>query len=225
MARNTYKYFECENPGCKLRFPGQAGMPRWNRCPACRSPVSVVDIVGDEVKHFNGNVEHPNNQISVLLDNIRSAWNVGSIFRTSDGFGIDKIYCCGITPTPENPKVAKTALGSEMDIQWEQANNGLVTTQNLKTRGYWLISLEDVPRSQPLYKFEIPSNKRIVIVMGNEVAGIDPGIIDISDAVLSIPMVGKKSSHNVAIAFAIAVSFLYYRQMVSQGSRRIFPST
>lgn len=225
MVKNTFQYFECNNPGCRLRFPSPKASPRRILCPVCRSTITVVDTIITESERDNVFINPPNKRLSVFLDNIRSAWNVGSIFRTSDGFGIDKIYCCGITPTPDNTKVAKTSLGSETDIRWEHANNGLIAAQKLKSQGYLLISLEDLPNSQSLYSFEIPSDRKTILVLGNEVVGIDPGIIDISDAVVSIPMVGKKRSHNVAMAFAAAASFLYYRQIVSQESRRIFPST
>jgi len=169
---------------------------------------------------------HKSWQVEAMLDNIRSAWNVGSIFRTSDGTGIQKLYLCGITPSPENTKVSKTALGAEFNIAWEKSNNGVHMANLLKTKGYVLWALEDLPMAQPLFQIKSEwNNSPIVLIVGNEVSGIDPGIIEICDKVVSIPMVGKKQSYNVAVAYGIAVSFLLYCQSVSHGSFSIFPST
>jgi tRNA G18 (ribose-2'-O)-methylase SpoU len=164
--------------------------------------------------------------VGALLDNIRSAWNVGSIFRTADGIGLQKLYLCGITPTPENSKVCKTALGAEASILWEKFNNGVHLASMLKSKGHMLWALEDLPEAIPLFQVDIQSeNPPIVLIVGNEISGVDPGIIEISDKVVSIPMLGKKQSYNVAVAFGIATSFLLYRQSVLQGSRSILPNT
>jgi tRNA G18 (ribose-2'-O)-methylase SpoU len=150
--------------------------------------------------------------VDVLLDNLRSALNVGSIFRSADGTGIKKIYCCGITPTPENPKVKKTALGAEETIPWEMNRNGLATAVRLKSYGYSLWALEDTAGAESLFRIDPKhSNLPLVLIVGHEASGIDPGIINICDKVLTIPMVGIKQSYNVAIAFGIAASFLLYR--------------
>jgi tRNA G18 (ribose-2'-O)-methylase SpoU len=165
-------------------------------------------------------------QVEALLDNIRSAWNVGSIFRTSDGTGIQKLYLCGITPSPENVKVGKTALGAETSIAWEKYNNGVDLAHELKSKGYMLWALEDMPEAVPLFQMEVYSEASpILLILGNEVCGIDPGILEICHKVVSIPMLGKKRSYNVAIAFGIAASFLLYRQSESQGSIKILPKT
>lgn len=212
MTRGEYRFYECENPSCALRFPGTESMPRWNRCPLCRSKIHIVASVQNpnEGKALAANVDRW--QVDALLDNIRSAWNVGSIIRTSNGIGIRKIYICGFSPTPEHPKVKKTALGAETTIPWEQSNNGVSFTRELKTRGNILWALEDLPGATPLFQVEVPVQKApIVLIVGNELSGIDPGIIELCDRVISIPMIGTKRSYNVAIAFSIAASFLVYR--------------
>ena len=220
------EFFECDNSACRLRFPGAAGHPRWNRCPVCRSRIHLVATMENNTegnKHID--IQQPW-QVEALLDNIRSAWNVGSIFRTSDGTGVQKLYLCGITPSPENTKVSKTALGSEVNVPWEKFNNGVHLASLLKTKGYVLWALEDLSIAQPLFQIKFDwINSPIVIIVGNEVSGVDPGIIEICDKVISIPMLGKKQSYNVSVAFGIAVSFLLYRQSVSHGSLNIFPST
>jgi tRNA G18 (ribose-2'-O)-methylase SpoU len=226
MADTHYKFYECENPGCGLRFPGTESYPRWNRCPICRSNTRVVAVMDGKDEKTNRVITYQRKwQMDALLDNIRSAWNVGSIFRTSDGTGIHKIYLCGISPSPVNPKVRKTSLGAEVTIPWEQSNNAVKTAYSLKTQGHLLWAIEDLLDAIPLFQVDTQViNSPVVLIVGNEVSGIDPDIIEICDKVISIPMVGKKSSYNVAIAFGIAASFLLYRQSVSQGSLNIFPS-
>lgn len=226
MADTRYKFYECVNQDCGLRFPGNDRDPKWNLCPICRSKIIVVADVTDNNTKISEVTHTQTFQIDVLLDNIRSAWNVGSIFRTADGIGIHKIYLCGISPTPNNPKVSKTALGAEINIPWEQSNNGLRKVEYLQSQGKKIWALENLPTAIPLFQIGIPKEySPFVLIVGNEVSGVDPGIIEICDKVLSIPMVGKKSSYNVATAFGIAVSFLLYRQSFSQGSRKILPST
>ncbi len=169
-------------------------------------------------------VNHP--KIEVLLDNIRSAWNVGSILRTCDGIGIEKVYCCGITPTPENKKVTKTALGAENSLQWEYHTNAVHLVKKLQPQGRLIWALEDQPGADSIYhERAYPVATPLVLVVGNEISGVDPGLLELADAVLSIPMAGMKRSYNVAIAFSIAATFLFYRQSFSQGSVSILPKT
>ncbi len=226
MTEAKYYFFECENPDCRLRFPGLEGQPRWNSCPACRSSVHVV-TPADRATIARRDVEASTDwRMEALLDNIRSAWNVGSIFRTCDGTGVKKLYLGGITPTPNNPRVGRTALGAEETIPWEKHPNGVLLSNRLKSNGYALWGLEDTPRAIPLFELpDEPINSPILLVVGNEVCGVDPGILNLCDRVISIRMVGKKESYNVAVAFGIAASFLLYRHSVSHGSFKIFPKT
>jgi 23S rRNA (guanosine2251-2'-O)-methyltransferase len=220
------QFYECDNPRCKLRFPGTVGHPRWSRCPACRSSVHLVTTVQSADEH-NYHANHDRlSHVDAMLDNVRSAWNVGSIFRTADGTGIGKLYLCGITPSPDNSKVSKTALGAEAGIPWEKYNNGVLLANQLKSAGSQLWTLEDVPGAKALFDVEQEEvGTAIVLVVGNEVSGVDPGIIELSDMVIGIPMLGKKQSYNVAVAFGIATSFLLYRQIFSHGSRNKLPNT
>jgi 23S rRNA (guanosine2251-2'-O)-methyltransferase len=226
MADLMNHFYECDNPQCRLRFPASEGQPRWNRCPLCRSSIHLVATVP-----LNNEKNNPPNQkhsqlVEAMLDNVRSAWNVGSIFRTADGTGISKLYLCGITPTPNNSKLAKTALGAEVTLSWEKHNNAVLLSRELKSRGYQLWVLEDLPGSQVLFQVEMDAvNSPVVLVVGNEVSGVDPGVLDLCDKVIAIPMIGEKQSYNVAVAFGIATNFLFYRQIFSQGSRNIFPKT
>lgn len=205
-------FYECNNPDCGLRFPDPSRSPKRNRCPRCRSQIHEVALVVNEQERIKPIEVNRKWQMEVLLDNLRSAWNVGSIFRTADGIGINKIYCCGISPTPENQKVKKTSLGAENKIPWVWTANGVKTASDLKSQGYSLWALEDIPEASPFNRVNIPDNtENLVLIVGSETCGVDPGIIELCNRVLYIPMVGSKHSYNVAIAFGIAASFLIYR--------------
>ena len=153
--------------------------------------------------------------IFALLDNVRSAWNVGSIFRTADGLGVEKLYLCGIAPTPENESVAKTSLGAEETVKWEYARNALETANRLKNEGCKLIALEQDARAIFLSDF-LPEwsdqpgtqSKGLVLILGNEVTGVDPALLDLCDQIVHIPMLGSKRSFNVEVAFGIAAFHL-----------------
>jgi len=130
---------------------------------------------------------------------------VGSIFRTADGAGLHHLYLCGITPTPENPKVQKTAIGAESTVKWSYHNNALTTAKKLKNQGAQLWGFEGTAQSEaysPKNLSQVPAS--IVIVLGNEISGIDPGVLELCDRIIWIPMHGEKESLNVATAFGIA---------------------
>lgn len=144
--------------------------------------------------------------LEVLLDNLRSTLNVGSIFRTADGAGVEKIYCCGTTPTPEHPKIAKTSLGAEDFTPWKYCPNALDIVLSKKEAGFKVFSLEASDNAEPILPTPVSDRSSpVLLVVGNEVSGIDPEIMHVSDKLLFIPMEGKKSSLNVAVAFGIAI--------------------
>jgi tRNA G18 (ribose-2'-O)-methylase SpoU len=143
--------------------------------------------------------------VEALLDNIRSVYNVGSIFRTADGAGLRHLHLCGFTPSPDHPQTAKTALGAEQAVAWTPYRNGLDTAVTLQERGCQLWAIEDSPQAESLFATPIvPDGSPIVLVVGNEIAGIDPELLARCDRVLRIPMQGYKKSLNVATAFGIA---------------------
>jgi tRNA G18 (ribose-2'-O)-methylase SpoU len=152
--------------------------------------------------------------MAALLDNIRSAYNVGAIFRTADGAGVSQLYLCGITPTPaENPQIAKTALGAEKHIPWQQHNNALLLARALKQSGHALWALENQSDAKPISLFHPPPtpNPKVVLIVGSERSGIDPELLSVCDQTLTLPMVGEKDSLNVAIAFGIAAYWLSFK--------------
>lgn len=157
-------------------------------------------------------------EIAVVLPNIRSIHNVGSVFRTADAAGVSKIYLCGITPRPTDAlgkyrnQFSKVALGAEKSVSWESSKSAVRTILRLKREGYKIFSVEQSNRSKPYYKSKIKKNDRVVLVMGNEVKGLPKNILDASDEILEIPMLGGKESLNVSVAFGIAIFGLLYNQ-------------
>jgi len=149
-----------------------------------------------------------NFEIVVILDNIRSTYNVGAIFRTADGAGVKKIYLCGITPTPENSKVKKVALGAENYIYCEKVTSVWRLIEKLKKEDYFLIALEQSKKAKNLFQLKKLKKKKIALVVGNEVRGISKKILKRVDLILEIEMAGKKESLNVSVVFGIVIYYL-----------------
>jgi tRNA G18 (ribose-2'-O)-methylase SpoU len=148
-------------------------------------------------------------QVVVILDNIRSAHNVGSIFRTSDAAGVEKIYLCGTTPTPKDrfgrivAEIAKTALGAEKDVAHEYLKATSQAIKKLKKEGYQIIAIEQAENSIDYKK--VKTKSKCAFVVGNEVEGVKKNILKLCDQVAEIPMQGKKESLNVAVSFGVAI--------------------
>jgi len=138
----------------------------------------------------------------VICDNIRSLENIGSIFRTADALGVTKIYLCGICGTPPNPKISKTALGAEKNIPWEYAKQTGRLIDKLKKQGIEVVALEQAKNSIDYSKYR--PKFPIALVVGNEVKGISTAVLKKCDKITELPMVGKKESLNVSVAFGIA---------------------
>lgn len=145
--------------------------------------------------------------IVVVLDNVRSMHNVGSIFRTSDGFLIEKIYLCGITATPPHRDIRKTALGAEDSIDWEYVENAVALIEQLKET-HEICALEQTTNSVSLRAVQF-HNKPIVLIVGNEIDGVQQELIDMCDQVIEIPQFGMKHSFNVSVSTGIALWELF----------------
>lgn len=143
------------------------------------------------------------NGIYLILHNIRSAYNVGSIFRTADAVGVSKIFIGGYTPAPDNPKVAKTSLGAEKTVAWEKNFNTWKIIEELKSKGVFVVALEQSKSSKDYLKFK--PKFPLAVIIGNEVKGLSEDILKRADSVWHIPMLGKKESLNVSIATGIFV--------------------
>jgi len=142
--------------------------------------------------------------IFVILDNIRSMNNVGSIFRTCDAFLIEKLYLCGITANPPHKEITKTALGATDSVDWEYAENVVDLVQQLRKNNIKVYLIEQTDQSIPLQHFQFPEEK-IAIVLGNEVFGVSEDLLSICDGAIEIPQHGTKHSLNVAIAAGIVL--------------------
>ena len=142
-------------------------------------------------------------QVCLILHNIRSAYNVGSIFRTADAAGVNKIYICGYSPTPDNKKVAKTALGAEKTVLWENHRQTWRLMEKLKKEGVQVAALEQSKKSVDFRKFK--PKFPIALVIGNEIRGLSKEILKRADKIIAIPMYGRKESLNVSVAAGIAV--------------------
>lgn len=155
--------------------------------------------------------------IVLILDNIRSAHNVGALFRTADGAGVEKLYLVGVTPRPAKNELylsdaektlKKTALGAEQTVPWKYVKTLTPLLQRLKKAGYTLVMLEQDEKSIDYRSWQSPRNKRVALVVGNEVTGITEKTLERADAIIELPMRGKKNSLNVAVATGIALYHL-----------------
>jgi tRNA G18 (ribose-2'-O)-methylase SpoU len=162
---------------------------------------------------FSREKEDRGSRAAVLLDNIRSAWNVGSILRSADGFGFTHAFLCGITPAADQEAVAKTALGAQDSVPWSHHKDAVRLVKGLKAEGWNVFALEEDPRASDLHQAAglRAARRRTVLIAGNEITGVDPDLLDLCDHILSIPMHGEKRSFNVAIAFGIAAYALQLR--------------
>lgn len=149
--------------------------------------------------------------LCIVLDNVRSGLNIGSIFRTSDAFGIEKVYLCGISATPESREVLKSALGATESVAWQYTATTNTCLKQLKQEGWIIIGVEQLLESQELNKFHFDTNQRQALVFGNEVRGLSEEALPLLDAAIEIPQFGTKHSFNVAVSAAI-VLWEYLRQ-------------
>ena len=143
--------------------------------------------------------------IVVLLDSVRSLNNVGSVFRTSDAFLVEKIILCGITGTPPHRDIEKTALGATETVTWEHQPEILETVQKLKNEGYVICAIEQVDKSVMLHNFEIDKSKKYALVLGNEVFGVSEEVVKVADYAIEIPQFGTKHSLNVSVSAGIVI--------------------
>lgn len=145
----------------------------------------------------------------VILDNIRSLNNIGSVFRTADAFLIKKIYLCGITAQPPHKDIHKTALGATETVDWEYAENTLDVVQRLKSENVKVLAIEQAEKAVMLDTFTPKPSQKYAVVFGNEVKGVAQEVVDASDAVIEIPQYGTKHSLNIAVSAGVVVWDLF----------------
>lgn len=243
MPPDSYQIRSC--PSCGLRYPLTDRHTFGTRCPACLGETRVLprrklvteptrDLpqtfhragaqsaknIGKDESVALPKVSKGGMSLAVLVDNIRSAWNVGSMFRTADGFGFAHAYLCGITPTPDGQAceaVTKTSLGAEDSVTWSYHKDAVKLVKGLKKAGWKVWALEEDERAVSItdegsgMKARIEQSRndesrrqKAVLIVGNEVTGVDPELLNLCDEIFYIPMRGEKKSFNVAVAFGIA---------------------
>ena len=143
--------------------------------------------------------------VAVVLDNVRSEMNVGSMFRTADAFVVERVVLCGITSTPPRHEIHKTALGAEDSVDWHYSASTLEAVEHLRSEGYTICCIEQVHGSVSLEDFEIVDGRRYAIVFGNEVRGVSQEVVDAADCCIEIPQLGTKHSLNIACSAAIVM--------------------
>ena len=143
--------------------------------------------------------------LTVVLDNVRSMHNVGSVLRTAAAFRVEEVLLCGITGTPPHPEIHKTALGAEDSVTWRHVASTVDAVSELKQRGYVVLSVEQAEGSTMLHHFEPDAACRYAVVLGNEVKGVQQEVIDQSDGCLEIPQFGTKHSLNVSVTAGIVI--------------------
>jgi 23S rRNA (guanosine2251-2'-O)-methyltransferase len=160
------------------------------------------------VEEFKQTTKTP---LVVVLDNIRSCNNIGSVFRTSDALLVEKIYLCGITATPPNNEIRKTALDAEKSVDWENVENTEDAVADLQQKGYKLYAIEQVESSIMLPDFQPEENEKVAIVFGNEVKGVKQSVVDICDGSIEIPQYGTKHSFNISVSAGIVLWDLFQK--------------
>ena len=143
--------------------------------------------------------------LTVVLDDVRSLYNVGSVFRSSDAFRVEAVYLCGITATPPHPEIHKTALGGEDSVAWRYFNTATEAVQSLHDEGVTVYSIEQVEGSTKLQNLQLDTDKRYAVVFGNEVKGVHQEVVDMSDGCLEIPQFGTKHSLNVSVTAGMGI--------------------
>jgi 23S rRNA (guanosine2251-2'-O)-methyltransferase len=204
MLEKQFDIRICET--CGLRYPQIMDQKFGTRCPACLGETHIVQsrkLVTEPGRSLPETDSNTDGAMAVLLDNVRSGWNTGSILRSADGFGFKQAYLCGITPTPDNEAVMKTSLGAEESVPWSYHKDAVKLVKGLKKTGRGIFALEEHERAIEIGKIaKLPYDP--ILVVGNEITGVDPELLDLCDQILYIPMRGEKRSFNVAVAFSIA---------------------
>ena len=149
--------------------------------------------------------EAPKMPLIVVLDDVRSLHNVGSVFRSADAFRVEAVYLCGITATPPHPEIHKTALGGEDSVAWRYFPTATEAIESLHNDGVFVYSIEQVEGSTKLQNLQLDTDKRYAVVLGNEVKGVHQEVVDMSDGCLEIPQFGTKHSLNVSVTAGMVI--------------------
>lgn len=151
----------------------------------------------------------------VVLDDVRSMYNVGSVLRTADAFRVERVLLCGISATPPHAEIHKTALGAEDSVDWKYYDSAVEAVADLKSEGYYVFSVEQVEHSTKLQRFNPEAGRKYAVVLGNEVKGVHQEVVNASDACLEIPQLGTKHSMNVSVTAGI-VMYKFAERLILQ---------
>jgi len=173
--------------------------------------LNVTELGRIDVEQFKNSKKLP---LTIILDDVRSLYNVGSVFRTSDAFRIERIILCGITATPDNSlvEIHKTALGAEESVEWIYSNNCVSVVKDLNDKGYITVAVEQVEGSHKLDEFKVLQGYSYALVLGNEVKGVNQDVVDICKMSLEIPQYGTKHSLNVSVTAGVVI-WEFYKQL------------
>ena len=149
--------------------------------------------------------EEKKTPLVVILDNVRSLHNVGSVFRTADAFLVEAVYLCGITSTPPHAEIHKTALGAENTVEWKYFEDTRVALEELKLKGYIVFAIEQAEGSTKLPDLKLDATKKYAVILGNEVKGVQQSVVDACDGCIEIPQFGTKHSLNVSVTSGIII--------------------
>ncbi len=163
--------------------------------------IRTIDMQRLSVEEFHKAEKLP---LIVVLDDVRSMYNIGSVFRTCDAFRVESLYLCGICQIPPSTEIHKTALGAEESVSWKYFKTAMEAVEELKRNGYEVFSVEQVEHSTKLQKFT-PDSKKYAVILGNEVKGVHQEVVDASDGCLEIPQLGTKHSMNVSVTAGIII--------------------
>lgn len=164
--------------------------------------LSMEELGRKSVEEFKRSDKVP---VIAVLENIRSAYNIGSVFRTADAFLIDAVYLIGYSARPPHKEIKKTALGAEETVAWQHFPSSMEAISSLKDAGYSVFAAEQTENSIPLHHFKLESNQKVAIVFGNEVTGVEQATIDLCDGCIEIPQLGMKHSLNIATAAGVVL--------------------
>lgn len=167
-----------------------------------RAKKNIFELTNCSLRQYKEREKLP---LCVLLDNVRSMYNVGAIFRTADAFLIREVILAGISGCPPHPEISKTALGAEESVEWRHVEDSFAEVMRLHEEGWKICVLEQTHNSVPLQEFSPTDDNKYLLVVGNEVNGVDQRIVDIADIVLEIPQAGVKHSLNVSVSAGIAL--------------------
>lgn len=162
--------------------------------------------------------EEKKTPLVVVLDNVRSLHNVGSVFRTADAFLLEGVYLCGITSTPPHAEIHKTALGAENTVAWKYYEDTHVALAELKAQGYTVLAIEQAAGSTKLPNLKLDATKKYAVILGNEVKGVQQSVVDACDGCIEIPQFGTKHSLNVSVTGGIII-WEFFKLMTSKGEK------